>query len=450
MSFLFPTLIISLIFILFKKFLEILRRGQCCYILHYECYKPSNDRKIDSQMSGDIVLRNKNLGPQEHKFLLKAIVNSGIGEETYVPRNIVECRENSTTLADSVLEMDEFIFNTLDNLFKKTGISPKEIDVLVVNVSMLSLSPSLTSRIVNRYKMRENVKTFNLTGMGCSASLISMNLVENVFKSLKNAFAIVVTTESIAPNWYNGSEKSMILSNCLFRSGGCCMLLTNKNSLKSQALFKLKHLVRTHLGAIDEAHNCCFQKEDTQGLLGFFLGRSLPNSATRAFVENMKVLAPKILPVRELLRYIVVSFFQEMVSLNFKSGVDHFCLHPGGAAVIEAIKKSLELSEDDVEPSKMTLHRFGNTSASSLWYVLGYMEAKKRLKRGDSILMISFGAGFKCNSCLLEVVRDLEDGNVWKECVDDYPPKIMVNPFLEKYAWMNQENYQNSSYNGQK
>ncbi|KAL0291199.1 UNVERIFIED_CONTAM: 3-ketoacyl-CoA synthase 19 [Sesamum calycinum] len=135
--------------------------------------------------------------------------------------------------------------------------------------------------------------------------------------------------------------------------------------------------------------------------------------ATLAFIKNITGIAPKVLPLKELIRYIVMKYLGNMATLNLKAGIDHFCLHPGGNAVIEEIRKNLGLTEKDVEPSRMTLHRFGNTSASSLWYVLGYMEAKKRLKKGDKIWMISFGSGFKCNSCVWEVLRDLEDGNVW-------------------------------------
>jgi 3-ketoacyl-CoA synthase len=53
--------------------------------------------------------------------------------------------------------------------------------------------------------------------------------------------------------------------------------------------------------------------------------------------------------------------------------------------------------------------------------------------------MISFGAGFKCNSCLWEVMKDVNGvGNVWEDCVDDYPPECLANAFMEKYSWLNE------------
>ncbi|KAK2989671.1 hypothetical protein RJ640_015520 [Escallonia rubra] len=424
------------------------RRHQGCYILDYQCFKPGDDRKLSTEFSGDIIKRNKNLGLNEYKFLLKAIVSSGIGEQTYAPRMVFAGREENPTYEDGIFEMDEFLNDCIGKLLSRAKVSASEIDVVVVNVSMLASIPSLASRIVNHYKMREDVKTYNLTGMGCSASLISINVVQNIFKSYKDMYALVVTSESLSPNWYLGNDKSMILANCLFRSGGCAMLLSNKVELRKKAMFKLKCLVRTHHGAIDESYGCCIQKEDEQGRVGFHLDKVLPKAATRSFVDNLKEIAPKILPVREILRFALVSTLRKTLQrakggarpvINLKSGVDHFCLHTGGKAVIDGIGQNLNLTEYDLEPARMTLHRFGNTSAGSLWYVLGYMEAKKRLKKGDKVFMISFGAGFKCNSCLWEVVRDLGDGNVWEDCIDSYPPETLINPFLEKYGWIQSE-----------
>ncbi|KAI3830092.1 hypothetical protein L1987_04225 [Smallanthus sonchifolius] len=430
------------------------RRHQKCYLLDYQLYKPSDDRKLPTEFCGEVIKRAKNLGLNEYKFLLKAIVSSGIGEETYAPRMVFEGREENPSHQDAIEEMEELFEYIIGRLFRRTGVSPTDIDVLVVNISMLACMPSLSSRIVNRYKMREDVKTYNLCGMGCSASLVSLNVVGSIFKSKKNQLALVVTSESLTPNWYIGNDKSMILSNCLFRSGGCAMILTNKPSLAHKCMLKLNCLVRTHHGAKDESYGCCIQTEDSEGRMGFHLGKSLPKAATRAFVENLKQVAPKILPIRELLRFGILSVTLKLLHrgqrkavgsarpvINFKTGVDHFCLHTGGKAVIDAVAHSLGLSEYDIEPARMTLHRFGNTSASSVWYVLGYMEAKKRLKKGDKLFMISFGAGFKCNSCMWKVIRDLEGvENVWKECnIEDYPPQTLTNPFLEKYGWIQDE-----------
>ncbi|KAL4594891.1 hypothetical protein ACB092_12G052100 [Castanea dentata] len=429
------------------------RGDQECYILDYQCYKPTNDRMIDTEFCYEIIKRTKELGLPELKFLLQATVSSGIGEKTYAPKIVFEGREQNPTVLDGVFEMEEFFHDSVEKLLAKTGIRPSEIDVLLVNVSMLTTVPSLAARLINHYKMRDDIKVYNLTGMGCSASLISVDVVRNIFKSNKNLYALVVTTESMAPNWYAGTDRSMLLCNCLFRIGGCAILLTNKRALKHKAMLKLNCLLRTHHGSRDESYNCCIQKEDEQGRLGFHLGKNLPKVGTVALVDHLKQIAPKILPMSELLRFMVKFLVRKMSKtssaaggktkpvINFKTGVDHFCLHAGGRAVIDGVKLSLGLSEYDIEPSRMTMHRFGNTSASSLWYVLGYMEAKKRLKKGDKVWMISLGAGFECNSGLWEVMRnlDLDDANAWKDCIEGYPPVTLVNPFMEKFGWINQE-----------
>ncbi|KAG0550917.1 hypothetical protein BDA96_01G378800 [Sorghum bicolor] len=438
------------------------RRQSRCYLLDYVCHKPRDDRKLSTETAGDVIQRNARLGLTDYRFLLRVVVRSGIGEETYAPRSILEGREDTPTLKDSLEEMDAFLDEAVAELFARTGVSPGDVDVLVFNVSMLSPSPSLSSRVVRRYGLRDDVAAYNLAGMGCSAGLVALDLARNALRARprRASLALVVSSESIAPNWYSGTDKSMMLANCLFRCGGAAALVTNDPARRGRAKMELRCLVRAHIGASDDAHACALQREDGEGRVGISLSKALPKAAVRAFAVNLRRLAPRVLPVAELARFTARHlarrlFFQfphmlqgsgkqqqkgggdAAAKINFKAGVEHFCLHPGGTAVIEAVKQSLGLEDEDVEPARMTLHRWGNTSASSLWYVLSYMEAKGRLKVGDRVLMVTFGSGFKCNSCVWEVTGDMADRGAWADCIDDYPPETLANPYMDKFGWIN-------------
>ena len=43
-------------------------------------------------------------------------------------------------------------------------------------------------------------------------------------------YAVVVSTENITLNWYFGNDRSMLLSNCIFRMGGAAALLSNRRA----------------------------------------------------------------------------------------------------------------------------------------------------------------------------------------------------------------------------
>jgi hypothetical protein len=62
-----------------------------------------------------------------------------------------------------------------------------------------------------------------------------------------------------------GKDRSMLIPNCLFRSNGSAVLLSNRPCDASSAKYSIKHLVRTNLAADDVAFNCVMQTEDVEG-----------------------------------------------------------------------------------------------------------------------------------------------------------------------------------------
>jgi len=54
-------------------------------------------------------------------------------------------------------------------------------------------------------------------------------------------------------------------------------------------------------------------------------------------------------------------------SPDFSRAFEHFLLHTGGRGVIDELEEKLRLTGQQVQPSKDTLYRFGNTSAASTW-----------------------------------------------------------------------------------
>ena len=80
------------------------------------------------------------------------------------------------------------------------------------------------------------------------------------------------------------------------------------------------------------------------------------------------------------------------------------------------------MSERQMEASRMTLYRYGNTSSSSVWYELAYGEAKGRIRRGDRVWQIAW-SGFKCYIVFWKAIRtvDCKEKNPWSDVIAKFP-----------------------------
>ncbi|PIA34869.1 hypothetical protein AQUCO_03700264v1 [Aquilegia coerulea] len=416
--------------------LYLLKRPRPVYLVDFACYKPENELKMSNESFLKMTEENGSFEEETIQFQKRIASRSGVGDETYLPKGITSKPPN-LCMKEARAEAEAVMFGALDSLFEKTGIRPRDVGILIVNCSLFNPTPSLSSMIVNHYKMRTDIKSFNLGGMGCSAGLISIDLAKDLLKSNPNTYAIVVSMENITLNWYFGNDRSMLLCNCIFRMGGAAVLLSNKSRDRSRSKYQLVHTVRTHKGADDNSYSCVYQKEDDKGTIGVSLARELMAVAGDALKTNITTLGPLVLPFSEQFMFFVTLVRRKVMKArvkpyipDFKTAFEHFCIHAGGRAVLDELQKNLQLSEWHMEPSRMTLHRFGNTSSSSLWYELAYTEAKGRVTRGDRVWQIAFGSGFKCNSAVWKALKKVPiptqhcRSNPWVDSIERYPVKL--------------------------
>lgn len=419
--------------LVFLSTLYFLTRPQPIYLVDFSCYKPDNERKCSRQI---FMERSQSAGTfteENLEFQRKILERSGLGESTYLPEAVLRVPPNPC-MAEARKEAEMVMFGALDKLFEKTSLKPKDIGILIVNCSLFNPTPSLSAMVINHYKLRGNIISYNLGGMGCSAGLISIDLAKNLLQVHPNSYALVISMENITLNWYFGNERSMLVSNCLFRMGGAAILLSNKRSDYWRSKYKLVHTVRTHKGADDKCFSCITQKEDPTGRIGVSLSRDLMAVAGDALKTNITTLGPLVLPMSEQLLFFATLVGKKLFKMklkpyipDFRLAFEHFCIHAGGRAVLDELEKNLQLSDWHMEPSRMTLYRFGNTSSSSLWYELAYSEAKGRIKKGDRTWQIAFGSGFKCNSAVwkaLRTVNPAKEKNPWMDEIHQFPVEV--------------------------
>ncbi len=76
--------------------------------------------------------------------------------------------------------------------------------------------------------------SYNLSGMGCSAGLLAIDLARELLNSRPKSVALVISTENLTQNLYRGNERSMLLQNTLFRE--FCLFLFEKTWLAPRDL----------------------------------------------------------------------------------------------------------------------------------------------------------------------------------------------------------------------
>jgi len=85
------------------------------------------------------------------------------------------------------------------------------------------------------------------------------------------------------------------------------------------------------------------------------------------------------------------------------SDVDQFVFHQANLRIIENVQRQLEIPGEKLY---INIEKYGNTSAASVPMALVEAVAAGRVKPGDRILMVAFGAGYTAGAAVVEWTAD--------------------------------------------
>ncbi|MEO5885726.1 MAG: beta-ketoacyl-ACP synthase III [Candidatus Limnocylindrales bacterium] len=103
--------------------------------------------------------------------------------------------------------------------------------------------------------------------------------------------------------------------------------------------------------------------------------------------------------------------------------IDLFIPHQANIRIIEAVAKGLDLPMDRMY---VNLDRYGNTSAASVPIALAEAVNEGRVKVGDHIVIVAFGAGFTSGAVTIEWTADPARGVAGDAAVDPAEVKVRL------------------------
>ncbi|GJN00095.1 hypothetical protein PR202_ga17252 [Eleusine coracana subsp. coracana] len=152
-----------------------------CISVDYACFRPPPNCRIPKSSLVEHAHHMPSMNDKSVDFMARMLDRSGLSDQTYLPaashyippsRNMNEARS----------EAEHVIFSTIDDLLAKTCTSPEEIDILITNCTIFNPTPCFVDMIINEYRLRGDIRVMQISGMGCSAGLISVDAAKNLLQ----------------------------------------------------------------------------------------------------------------------------------------------------------------------------------------------------------------------------------------------------------------------------
>jgi len=232
----------------------------------------------------------------------------------------------------------------------------------LITVSCTGMSaPGLDLQVLELMDLQKNIFRTSVNFMGCYAAIHALKIGDAICNADHTAQVLIVCTELCTLHFQRESTLDNITSSLLFGDGSAAVLMSHTEEHEGLQIDNFYSEV------IPKGKRDMAWELSSNGFL-MTLSGYIPDLIEEDFEKITDKALKKDGTSRE--------------------NVSHWCVHPGGKRVLEAIHKSLKFTNGQLSNSYKILSEFGNLSSATILFVLKEMlHEKKEIKK-------MFGAAF--------------------------------------------------------
>jgi len=237
-------------------------------------------------------------------------------------------------------------------------------------------APGLDLELLELLKLPPTTFHTSVNFMGCYAAIHALKIADAFCRTDKNANVLIVCTELCTLHFQKEHSIDNMTSSMLFSDGAAAVLVTSDHEQKG---LTIDHFYSTV--AVKGKKDMAWELSSK----GFLM--TLSGYIPELIEEDFNGLVANALAAAHVQ----------------KEDITHWCVHPGGKKILEAVHKSLSFANGELETCYTILKEYGNMSSPTVLFVLE--KIMQDIKTGDSakIFGAAFGPGISMETFILSV-----------------------------------------------
>ena len=257
-------------------------------------------------------------------------------------------------------------------------LPPEKLDLIIVGTSTADMLSPSTACLVQHRLGAKNAVAFDVNA-ACPGFIYGLAIAQKFMQDGSNRHVLVVGGE-IVSNRIDFKDRSTCV---LFGDGAGAVVLGHSNGDRDGEILSTLISSDGDLWELLYLPGGGSRNPPSYRMLdeGLQYVRMQGNEVFKYAIRTMTDAAQKIMKSAEIT----------------SEEIDWFIPHQANIRIMEEVAKRLEIPMEKVI---VTVHKYGNTSAASIPTALDEAVRAGKIKRGDLILVNSFGAGFTWGAAL--------------------------------------------------